>query len=161
MEIYTLLLGLNWFFIESGLNSAANPKESCKVETKIQSSYKDAIPGEEFGLSFAKGSEYCLSPTAEFRIKGLDLFYGSGCGKACNRVPQRGEIGDQVDPPSFVVETPFHRATPFHQATTERPTGLICVEKIWLARRRLPPTAVPSRSGSEMSAECGTLLYAD
>ena len=24
-----------------------------------------------------------------------------------------------------------------------------------------PPTAVPSRSGSEMSAECGTLLYAD
>ena len=51
-----LLLGLNWFFIESGLNSAANPKESCKVETKIQSSYKDAVPGEEFGLSFAKGS---------------------------------------------------------------------------------------------------------
>ena len=56
MEIFTLLLGLNWFFIESGLNSAANPKESCKVETKIQSSYKDAVPGEEFGLSFAKGS---------------------------------------------------------------------------------------------------------
>ena len=24
-----------------------------------------------------------------------------------------------------------------------------------------PPTAVPSRSGSEMSAECGTPLYAD
>ena len=83
------------------------------------------------------------------------------CGKACNGVPQRGGIGDQVDPPSFVVETPFHRATPFHQATTERPEGLICGEKIGLARRRLPPTAVPSRSGSEMSAEYGTPLYAD
>ena len=48
-------------------------------------------------------------------------------------------IGDQVGPPSFVVETPFH------QATTERPAGLICVEKIGLARRRLLPTcpAVP------------------
>ena len=57
--------------------------------------------------------------------------------------------------------TPFHRATPFHQATTERPAGLICGEKIGLARRRLPPTAVPSRSGSEMSAECRTPLYAD
>ena len=77
------------------------------------------------------------------------------CGKACNGVPQRGGIGDQVDPPSFVVETPFH------QATTVRPAGLICGEKIGLARRRLPPTAVPSRSGSEMSAECGTPLYAD
>ena len=55
-EIYTLLLGLNWFFIESDLNSAANPKESCKVETKIQSSYKDAVHGEEFGLNFANGS---------------------------------------------------------------------------------------------------------
>ena len=76
-------------------------------------------------------------------------------GKACNGVPQRGGIGDQVDPPSFVVETPFH------QATTERPEGLICGEKIGLARRRLPPTAVPSRSGSEMSAEYGTPLYAD
>ena len=54
------------------------------------------------------------------------------CGKACNGVPQRGGIGDQVDPPSFVVETPFH------QATTERPAGLICGEKIGLARRRLP-----------------------
>ena len=61
------------------------------------------------------------------------------CGKACNGVPQRAKIGDQVDPPSFVVETPFHRATPFHQATTERPAGLICGEKIGLARRRLPP----------------------
>ena len=75
------------------------------------------------------------------------------CGKACNGVPQRGGVGDQVDPPSFVVKTPFH------QATTERPAGLICVEKI--GRRRLPPTAVPSRSGSEMSAECRTPLYAD
>ena len=56
MEIYTLLLGLNWLFTESNLNSAANLKESCKVETKTQSSYKDAVPGEEFGLSFAKGS---------------------------------------------------------------------------------------------------------
>ena len=61
MEIYTLLLGLNWFFIESGLNSAANPKESCKVETKIQSSYKDAVPGEKFGLSFAKGQKFPLT----------------------------------------------------------------------------------------------------
>ena len=85
----------------------------------------------------------------------------SQCGKACNGVPQREGIGDQVDPPSLVVETLFHRATPFHQATTERPAGLICGEKIGLARRRLPPTAVPSRSGSEMSAECGTPLYAD
>ena len=84
-----------------------------------------------------------------------------GYGKACNGVPKRAEIGDQVDPPSFVVETPFHRATPFHQATTERPAGLICGEKIGLARRRPPPTAVPSGSGSEMSAEYGTPLYAD
>ena len=84
---------------------------------------------------------------------------GLDCGKACNGVPERGGIGDQVDPPSFVVETPFHRATPFHQATTERPAGLICGEKIGLAR--LPPTAVPSRRGSEMSTECGTPLYAD
>ena len=61
MEIYTLLLGLNWFFIESGLDSAANPKESCKVETEIQFSYKDAVPGEEFGLSFANGSGFAIS----------------------------------------------------------------------------------------------------
>ena len=56
MEIYTRLFGLNGFFVESGLNSAANPKELCKVEAKIQSSYKEAVSGEEFGLSFAKGS---------------------------------------------------------------------------------------------------------
>ena len=42
--------------------------------------------------------------------------------------------------------------TPFHQASTERSAGLICVEKIGLARRRLPPTALPSLSGSELSA---------
>ena len=77
------------------------------------------------------------------------------------RSPTRGGIGDQVDPPSFVVEIPFQRATPFHKATTERPAGLICGEKIGLARRWLPPTAVPSRSRSEMSAEYGTPLYAD
>ena len=77
------------------------------------------------------------------------------CGKACNKVPQRGRIGDQVDPPSFVVETHFH------QATTERPAGLICVEKIGLARRRLPLTAHPSRNGSELSADYGTPLRAD
>ena len=63
-------------------------------------------------------------------------------GKACNRVPHRAGIGDQFVPASFVAETPFH------QATTERPAGLICVEKIGLARRRFPPTALPSRSGS-------------
>ena len=59
---------------------------------------------------------------------------------------KEGESAIKLDPPSFVVETPFH------QATTERPAGLICVEKIGLARRRLPTTAVPSRSGSELSA---------
>ena len=69
MEIYTLLLGLNWFFIESGLNSAANPKESCKVETKIQSSYKDAVPGEEFNLSFANGSKEKNIHDHDFVIK--------------------------------------------------------------------------------------------
>ena len=72
-----------------------------------------------------------------------------------------GESAIKLDPPLFVVETPFHRATPFHQATTEQPAGLICVEKIGLARRRLPPTALPSRSGSELSAEYGTPLHAD
>ena len=61
------------------------------------------------------------------------------CGKACNGFPQRGGIGDQVDPPSFVVETPFHRATPFHQATTERPAGLICGEKIRAGPAAAPP----------------------
>ena len=72
------------------------------------------------------------------------------------------EPDDQVDPPSIAVETPFHRATPFHQATTERPAGLICGEKIagWPGGGS-PLTAVPSRSGSEMSAECGTPLYTD
>ena len=49
----------------------------------------------------------------------------------------------------------------FHQATTERPVGLICGEKIGLAGRRLPSTALPSRNGSELSAECETLLHAD
>ena len=82
-------------------------------------------------------------------------FTRSRVWKSMQRSPTMMGIGDQVDPPSFVVETPFH------QATTERPAGLICGEKIGLARRRLPPTAVPSRSGSEMSAECGTPLYAD
>ena len=42
------------------------------------------------------------------------------------------ESAIKLDLPSFVVETPFH------QATTERPARLICVEKIGLARRRLP-----------------------
>ena len=51
---------------------------------------------------------------------------------------KEGKSAIELDPPSFVVETPFHRATLFHQATTERPAGLICVEKIGLARRRLP-----------------------
>ena len=65
------------------------------------------------------------------------------------------ESAIKLDPPSFVVETPFH------QATTERPAGLICVEKIGLARRRLPPTALRSRSGSELSVECGSPLHAN
>ena len=108
----------------------------------------------------------CIAPIpielGKCEVLPLPLQRGhQNCGKACNGVPQRGGIGDQVDPPSFVVETPFHRATPFHQATTERLAGLICCEKIGLARRRLPPTAVPSRSGSEMSAEYRTPLYAD
>ena len=66
-----------------------------------------------------------------------------------------GESAIKLDLPSFVLETPFHRAA------TERPAGLICVEKIGLARRRLPPTALPSHSGSESSAECATPLHAD
>ena len=54
--------GLNGFFIDPDLNSAVNPRESCKVETKIQSSYKEAVSGEGLGQSFAKGShEYILS----------------------------------------------------------------------------------------------------
>ena len=53
---------------------------------------------------------------------------------------KEGKSAIELDPPSFVVETPFHRATLFHQATTERPAGLICVEKIGLARRRRLPT---------------------
>ena len=65
------------------------------------------------------------------------------------------ESAIKLDPYTFVVETPFH------QATTERPAGLICVEKIGLARRRLPPTALPSRSASELSAEYRTPLHAD
>ena len=110
--------------------------------------------------------QHCLNFSPDPQGQGafrstFPLWCVNCCGKACNGVPQRGEIGDQVDPPSFAVETPFHRATPFHQATTERPAGLICGEKIGLARRRLPLTAVPSRSGSEMSAEYGTPLYAD
>ena len=47
MEIYTRLLGLNGFLVESGLNFAARSRESCKVETKIQSSCKEAISEEE------------------------------------------------------------------------------------------------------------------
>ena len=46
---------------------------------------------------------------------------------------KKGESAIKFDPTSFVVETPFH------QATAERPAGLIFVEKIGLARRRLPP----------------------
>ena len=65
------------------------------------------------------------------------------------------ESAINFDPTSFVVETPFH------QATTERPAGLICVEKIGLARRRLPPTVLPSRNGSEWRAEHGDPLNAD
>ena len=68
---------------------------------------------------------------------------------------KEGKSAIKLDPPSFVVETPFHRVT------TERPAGLICVEKIGLARRRLPPTALPSRSGSNLRAECGIPLHAD
>ena len=45
---------------------------------------------------------------------------------------KEGKSAIKLDLPSFVVETSFH------QATTERPAGLICVEKIGLARRRLP-----------------------
>ena len=48
MEICTRLLGLNGIFVESCLNSATNLKESFKVESKIQSSYKEAVSGEEF-----------------------------------------------------------------------------------------------------------------
>ena len=84
-----------------------------------------------------------------------------GVEKHTTLVPQRGESAIKLDPPSFVVETPFHRATPFHQATTERPAGLICVEKIGLARRRLPQLPFRPAVVSEMRTKGGTLLYAD
>ena len=82
-------------------------------------------------------------------------FQGFGClfhfesilvEKHATESHKEGESAIKLDLPSFVAETPFHRAT------TERPVGLICVEKIGLARRRLPPTALPSRSGSELIA---------
>ena len=83
------------------------------------------------------------------------------CGKACNVVPQRGAIGDQVGPALICCRNSFLSSTPFRQATTERPAGLICVEEVGLARRRLPQLPFRPAVGSKLSAECGTALHAD
>ena len=74
---------------------------------------------------------------------------------------KEGESAIKLDLPSFVVKTPFHRATPFHQATTERPAGVDLRREDRAGPAAAPPTALPSRSGPELSAECGTPLHAD
>ena len=56
-EVCAHRFSLNGFFVETCLDSAANPKEACKIITKILSFCKEAVSREKFNLKFAKGSQ--------------------------------------------------------------------------------------------------------
>ena len=76
------------------------------------------------------------------------------------RVPQRGELAIKLDPPSFVVETPFHRAL------VERQPVMICIERIGMVRpRRLVRAAPPQLSfrpaGGLLDVDRRSVLDAD
>ena len=61
--------------------------------------------------------------------------------KSIQRSPTKRGIGDRVGPALICCRNSFSPSNSFfHQATTERSAGLICVEKIGLARRGLLPT---------------------